>query len=173
MYRYSFPNNWFPGSISEKNQWHEMKATLVGNRFYDGKLNHQADGLHCNVNVGGGGVGLSILTSISLQDRRVYCCGKMFTCDRFSTFFSFVDNTRPLDAFVWWTRHFRWGRLRDEPKKVSLLVDRVTGRAVFVTQHARPLEFHLNISQQWNYIVWSMTVFTKSLVENVSRARPF
>lgn len=55
MYRYSFPNNWFPGSISEKNQWHEMKATLVGNRFYDGKLNHQADGLHCNVNVGGGG----------------------------------------------------------------------------------------------------------------------
>lgn len=173
MYRYSFPNNWFPGSISEKNQWHEMKATLVGNRFYDGKLNHQADGLHCNVNVGGGGSACLFWLPLVCKIEEFIAVERCSLVTDFLLFFSFVDNTRPLDAFVWWTRHFRWGRLRDEPKKVSLLVDRVTGRAVFVTQHARPLEFHLNISQQWNYIVWSMTVFTKSLVENVSRARPF
>lgn len=172
MYRYSFPNNWFPGSISEKNQWHEMKATLVGNRFYDGKLNHQADGLHCNVNVGGSAC-LFWLPLVCKIEEVIAVERCSFVTDFLLFFLLWTTLAHWMHSCDGLVTFFRWGRLRDEPKKVSLLVDRVTGRAVFVTQRARPLEFHLNISQQWNYIVWSMTVFTKSLVENVSRARPF
>lgn len=136
MYRYNFLNSWFSGSISKKNRWHEMKATIVGNRLSGGKLSHKADDLQCNVSVGGHVPWLFWLPSVCNVER-VRCCGKMFTCDRFSFLFLFFFLLRTMLA-PWMhacdvlATLSSVGGLRDEPKKVTLLVDCVTGRAVFV-----------------------------------------